>query len=67
MRWWWHPLPRRCCSVMHEMDTPKDAELPLPTRVAVLEAKVRLLSIVMKWLVGLMFTSLIAKTIGVKL
>jgi hypothetical protein len=42
------------------VDAPKDTELPLPTRVAVLEAKVRLLSIVMKWLVGGLITSLLA-------
>ena len=41
-------------------DAPKDSELPLPTRVAVLEAKVRLMSIVLKWLVGLLITSLLA-------
>jgi tetrahydromethanopterin S-methyltransferase subunit B len=49
------------------VDTPKPEELPLPTRVAVLEAKVRLLSIVMKWLIGLMVTSLLAYVLGVKL
>jgi hypothetical protein len=48
------------------VDTPKPEELPLPTRVAVLEAKVRLLSIVMKWLVGIMFTTLIAYALGLK-
>ena len=48
-------------------DAPEPAELPLPIRVALLEAKVRLLSIVTKWLVGLIITSLIAYTIGVKL
>jgi hypothetical protein len=49
------------------VDTPKLDELPLPTRVAVLEAKVRLLSIVMKWLVAGVVSSLLAYVIGVKL
>jgi|SoimicmetaTmtLPB_FD_contig_31_4714607_length_540_multi_3_in_0_out_0_1 hypothetical protein len=48
------------------VDTPKPEELPLPTRVAMLEAKVRLLSTVMKWLVGLLITSLLAYALGLK-
>lgn len=49
------------------VDEPKAAELPLPTRVAILEAKVRLLSFVLKWLAGSIVTALIAYFIQMKL
>ena len=35
-------------------------ELPLPTRVALLEARVRLIALVLKWLVGGLVTTLVA-------
>jgi hypothetical protein len=45
----------------------KNNELPLVTRVAVLEAKVRLLSIVLKWLVAGVVGSLLAYVVEVAL
>ena len=48
------------------VDTPKPDELPLLTRISLLEAKVRLLSIVMKWLVGGIVTTLIAYLLNLK-
>jgi hypothetical protein len=46
------------------VDSPKPDELPLLTRIALLEAKVRLISIVMKGFVALIATSLIAYFFG---
>jgi hypothetical protein len=45
-------------------DEPKPNELPMLTRITLLEAKVRLMSIIMKGFVAVIATSLIAYFFG---
>lgn len=49
---------------MKMVDTPRNEDLPLLTRLTLLEAKVRLMSIVMKGFVAVIATSLIAYFFG---
>jgi hypothetical protein len=46
------------------VDTPKPDQLPMLTRISLLEAKVRLISIVLKGFVALIATSLVAYFFG---
>jgi hypothetical protein len=45
-------------------DAPKDADLPLLTRIALLEARVRLITIVLKAAVAVIVSSLLAYFFG---